>query len=126
MNLLNTLDFLKGINPLVKNAIDESIDCNNVTIPTVDESAIECSEFVSTNCIKTPQAYTYLGISNLETLTSVITKIINKFKTVNDKFKHTIDLTDLNIYADDTAAGTAGIVTGKPYIDTQGFLRIKQ
>jgi hypothetical protein len=102
-----------------------TVDCNGITIPTVDETALECNEFIKTNCIKTSESYPFFGIAALETLTSAFDKIVVRIKAVNEKFRNTIDLTNLPVFANDTAAGTGGLTANMPYRDTAGFLRVK-
>lgn len=102
-----------------------SYDCNGITIPTVDNTALECVEFVKTNCIKTSESYPFFGIAALETLTSALNKIVVRIKAVNEKFRNTIDLTNLPVFANDAAAAVGGLVTNMPYKDPAGFIRIK-
>lgn len=105
--------------------ITKSTNCKEITKPAVDETSVECSSLISTECVVTKNAYTFFGIAIGETLTSVISKIMLKMQVINQQFSKTIDLTTLPVYADETAAATAGLLTGKPYKDTNGFLRIK-
>lgn len=57
--------------------------CIDPTEPKVDNSSIECDSIVSTNCVVTAKGYPYLGIGYQETLTSVIEKIKEKFKSIS-------------------------------------------
>jgi hypothetical protein len=102
-----------------------STNCREITKPTVDETSVECTSLVSTDCVVTKSAYSFFGIAIGETITSVISKIMLKMQVINQQFTKTIDLTTLPVYADEAAATTAGLLTGKPYKDTNGFLRIK-
>lgn len=123
------IDVLKGFQPRFRNYDitpgEDGYDCNSITIPTVDSSSVECLEFVSTNCIKTSQSYNFFGIGTLETLTSALTKIMNKVKAINDKFKTVIDYSVLETFDGDVAAGVGGVEQGKPYVDDLGYVRIK-
>ncbi len=102
-----------------------STNCREITKPAVDNSSIECSSLMSSDCVVTKNAYTFFGISIGETITSAISKIMLKLQVINQQFTKTIDITSLPVYADDAAAATAGLLSGKPYLDTNGFLRIK-
>lgn len=102
-----------------------STNCREITKPAVDNSSIECSSLLSSECVVTKKAYTFFGISIGETLTSSLDKIMLKMKVINQQFSKTIDLTALPIYIDDADAATAGLLPGKPYLDTNGFLRVK-
>jgi hypothetical protein len=96
--------------------------CDEINKPTVDDTALDCNEIISTSCVSTVIAYNFFGIGVGATLTTVITKIMDKVKNLSNK---TIDLTALTTYANDTAAGVGGLIAGKPYVDTLGYLRIK-
>jgi hypothetical protein len=115
------IDVLNGFRPRFHNAVD----CNGVTIPTVDNSSTECEEFHMTNCLKTSTNYSFFSIAANETLTSAFTKISNKVKAILDKFRTVIDYSALVEYANDSAAGSAGLTTGMPYKDPNGFVRVK-
>ena len=58
-------------------------ECVDPTEPKVDNSSIECDSIISTNCVVTSKGYPYLGIGYQETLTSVIEKIKEKFKSIS-------------------------------------------
>jgi hypothetical protein len=58
-------------------------NCVNPNIPKVDNSSIECSQIISTNCVVTSKGYPYLGIGSGETVTSVLEKIKEKFKSLS-------------------------------------------
>lgn len=122
------IDILKGNRPRFLNFDLEgpSMDCNGVAIPTVDESALPCEGLIiSTDCITTTKAYNFFGIGIGEYLTNVFTKITNKIQAISNKVNLSIIPQDLTTYADDTAAGIGGLVAGKPYVDTLGYVRIK-
>lgn len=57
--------------------------CVDPNIPKVDNSSIECSQVISSNCVVTPKGFPYLGIGSGETITSVIEKIKEKFKSIS-------------------------------------------
>lgn len=57
-------------------------NCINPTEPKVDNTSIECDEIISTNCVVTAKGYPYLGVGYQETLTSVLEKIKEKFKSI--------------------------------------------
>jgi hypothetical protein len=122
------INVLKGFEPRFKNFEPEDPspkNCAGITIPTVDNSSVDCLEFHSTNCVKTAINYPYFSVAENETLTSVLTKIVNKVKTIADKFRTTIDYSKLVIYANDADAGAAGLGSGMPYKDANGFVRVK-
>lgn len=96
--------------------------CVQVNIPEVDNTPIECEDIISTNCVATIEDYPYFGTVEGDLLTVLLNSIRAKVKTIED---NGIDLTALATYADDTAAGVGGLVAGKPYADTLGYLRIK-
>lgn len=96
--------------------------CVQVVIPSVDETPIECTEIISTNCIRTVVDYEYFGAPSNTLLTTLLTSIRDKVQTIETT---TIKYTTLGIYADDTAAGVAGVPAGKPYKDTLGYIRYK-
>jgi hypothetical protein len=85
-------------------------DCDGITIPTVDNTALECTEFVKTNCIKTSKSYPFFGIANLETLTSALDKIMQKVKAINEKA---------------TKSGRGIAVFVQPIAPTQGDFNVK-
>lgn len=58
-------------------------NCVNPNIPKVDNSSVECSQIISTNCVVTAKGFPYLGIGSGETVTSVIEKIKEKFKSLS-------------------------------------------
>lgn len=58
-------------------------NCVNPNIPKVDNSSLECSQIISTNCVVTAKGFPYLGIGSGETVTSVIEKIKEKFKSLS-------------------------------------------
>lgn len=100
--------------------------CNGVTIPGVDETALPCNgETITTDCIQTSKAYNFFGIAIEEYLSSALTKIAIKVQAISNKVNLSIIPQDLTTYADDTAAGVGGVVAGKPYVDTLGYVRIK-
>lgn len=126
------INVIKGLEPRFRHSEgagngggSQNNSCPEVTIPTTDNSSLECIEFHATNCVKTSINYPYLAVSENETLTSVFTKIVNKMKTIADKFRTTIDYSKLQFYANDVAAGAAGLTSGMPYKDTNGFVRVK-
>jgi hypothetical protein len=75
------INVLNGFEPRFRHALD----CNDVTIPTVDNSHIECEELISTNCVVTAKSYNFFGIGVSETVTSAIDKIMTKMKAINEK-----------------------------------------
>ncbi len=97
-------------------------NCVQVNIPGVDNSQIECEDIISTNCIKPAVDYPYFGTTTDDLLTILLTNIRNKVKAVEDG---AINLATLQVYADDAAADTAGLLIGKPYKDTLGYIRYK-
>jgi hypothetical protein len=100
--------------------------CSGVTIPAVDETALPCDGLiVTTDCIQTTKAYNFFGIGVGDFLTAVFTKISTKVQAISNKVNLAIIPQDLTTYADDTAAGVGGLVAGKPYVDTLGYVRIK-
>ena len=64
-----------------RNTIDPN--CVNPNIPKVDNTSIECTQLISTDCVVTPKGFPYLGIGAGETVTSVIEKIKEKFKSIS-------------------------------------------
>lgn len=57
--------------------------CVDPNIPKVDNSSVECDQVISSNCVVTPKGFPYLGIGSGETITSVIEKIKEKFKSIS-------------------------------------------
>jgi len=53
------------------------------SIPSVDNTALECSELFLTNCVLTVEAYPFLGIVKGRTLTKALSKINQKFVSMN-------------------------------------------
>lgn len=122
------IDVLNGIRPRFLNFDLENgiVDCNGVVIPTVDETALPCNGLViSTDCVTTTKAYNFFGIGVGEYLTSVFTKITSKVQAVSNKVNLSIIPQELTTYANDAAAGVGGLIAGKPYVDTLGYVRIK-
>lgn len=126
------IDELKGFRPRFKRYGEDDVTpglngygCDGITIPTVETSTIACEEFILTDCIKTSKSYNFFGIGTLETLTSALTKIMNKVKAINDKFRTVVDYAALETFDGDVAAGEGGVAQGKPYVDTLGYVRIK-
>ena len=64
-----------------KRVIDPN--CIDPNIPKVDNSSVECDQIISTNCVVTSKGYPYLGIGSGETITTVIEKIKEKFKSIS-------------------------------------------
>lgn len=103
-----------------------AIDCQGITIPTVDESAVGCNgSEASTDCVITPVAFNFFQIGVGNTLTTILLKISNKVKAIYNSLADYVKYTDLPLYANDAAAATGGLASGKPYKDTLGYLRIK-
>ena len=64
-------------------------DCLDPTIPTVDNTALECKELVSTDCIIAKEADTYLRYGSGSTLTSIlglISRAIQKLTTAQNAY----------------------------------------
>lgn len=99
--------------------------CQDINKPTVDETPMQCEELISSDCVVTTEANGFLGVIIGNTLTAIITKISQKIQVVNTKYNNTINLTALQVFADDTAAGVGGIIVGKAYIRTTGELAIR-
>jgi hypothetical protein len=101
-------------------------NCQGITIPTVDESAVACNGVeASTDCVTTPIAFNFFQIGVGNTLTTALTKISDKVKAIYNSLTDYVKYTDLPLYANDAAAATGGLASGKPYKDTLGYLRIK-
>ena len=96
--------------------------CVQVVIPEVDETPIECENITTTNCIQSAVSYEFFNINEGDSITSLFTAIRDKVKTIDDNY---IKLSSLSVYADDAAAGVAGVPSGKPYKDTLGYIRFK-
>jgi hypothetical protein len=60
-------------------------DCQENNIPTVNEEALECTEFISADCVKTSKYQSYLKIGIGKSLTYVIDTIAKYIKKVNDR-----------------------------------------
>lgn len=50
--------------------------CTQVNIPQVDNTALECPQLLSTNCILKPTSISYLGLEENTDLTAVIDTIV--------------------------------------------------
>lgn len=57
--------------------------CVNPNIPKVDNVSLDCTELISTDCVVTSKGYPYMAIGKGETVTSVIEKIKEKFKSIS-------------------------------------------
>ena len=99
-------------------------DCYKGCDPETDEEGIECDgEFVSEECVVLKQN-TYFNIVVGDRLSSLITKIVLKFKTVFQTMETKIPK-DLPTYADDTEASADGLDIGEPYKTPDGFVKIR-
>ncbi len=96
--------------------------CVQVVIPTVDNTPLECNDIISSNCMKPAVDYPYFGTTTADLLTTLLTKIRDKVKGIEDG---TIILANLPVFIDDTAAGIGGLLPGKAYKDTVGYIRYK-
>jgi hypothetical protein len=59
--------------------------CEENNIPTVNEEALECTEFISADFVKTTKYQSYLKIGIGKSLTYVIDTIAKYIKKVNDR-----------------------------------------
>lgn len=50
-------------------------ECNDTSIPTVDETALECCELVGTNCVVTSEAIPCIRVGKGSTLTALFKKL---------------------------------------------------
>lgn len=50
-------------------------ECNDTSIPTVDETALECCELIGTNCVVTSEAVPCLRVGKGSTLTHLFSKL---------------------------------------------------
>lgn len=97
--------------------------CGQTVTPTVNETPNPCQGlYTPTSCVKASVANTYFSVITAEDLDEIITKIATKVQAIEN---NTVLLSTLVAYADDAAAGTGGVVTGKAYKDTLGYIRIK-
>ena len=114
--------------------------CNDIAktgcVPGLDNTPLECTELISTDCSVSSSAFNFFGIGIGDTLTLILQKISDKVKSISNSLSLLTGRVDvieasylkydaLPTYADDTAAGVGGLTTGAPYKDTLGYLRIK-
>lgn len=52
--------------------------CGQTNIPEVDNTQLECLEFISSNCVIYPEAILALGIQQDENLTNIISVLVKK------------------------------------------------
>lgn len=57
--------------------------CVDPNKPVVDNVSLACTELISTDCVVTSKGYPYMAIGKGETVTSVIEKIKEKFKSIS-------------------------------------------
>lgn len=93
--------------------------CGKDCDPEVDNTDIECDgDFVSEECIFLKQN-TYFNLSLGASLTSLIAKIVLKFKS--------IDIGKVNknspVFADDASAQAGGVLIGDTYVTPTGFFK---
>ena len=60
-------------------------DCEDNNIPTVNEEALECCEFISADCVKTSKYNSYFKIGVGKSLTYVIDTIAKYVKKLSDR-----------------------------------------
>ena len=106
-----------------------SRECNKCNDPELDENAIDCNgEFVRQGCVIL-EKNTYLEIQEGDRLTDLIAKIVTRFKAIVLSLGRKVDYYTLyeegNFYQNDIDAGNNGVALGKPYIDVNGFLRVR-
>lgn len=53
-------------------------------VPEIDNTPLECEELVSAECVVTVDSYNFFGIGIGETLSSVLTKIVTKVKSLSN------------------------------------------
>lgn len=61
--------------------------CQQIHVPTVDETEYECDEcgFTDFKCVKTKVAYEYLGLSEDANLDDVIAAIVSKLTELSNE-----------------------------------------
>lgn len=104
-------------------------DCMKGCDPQVDNSSIHCDgNFVGQECVIL-NANPYLEINAGEGLGALIKSISRRLKSIVQTLRNKIDYKYLYeedmIFVDDIEAGNAGVAVGSPYIDTNGFVRIR-
>lgn len=106
-----------------------SRDCNKCEEPILDGNAIDCDgKFIRQGCVILDKN-TYLEIQEGDRLTDLIEEIVRRFKALSLALGKRVDYYTLyeegNFYINDADAGANGIQLGKPYIDVNGFLRVR-
>lgn len=62
-----------------------SENCNDTNIPAVDDTALECCEIYSTNCIVTAEAVPCLAVGKGSTLTKLFRKLCTALTNLSNK-----------------------------------------
>lgn len=62
--------------------------CLDTSIPSVDESAVECCGATPSNCVIASEADSYLKFLKGATLTSILKVISDKFKSISKNFAY--------------------------------------
>lgn len=89
--------------------------CNEISKPTVDNTALACDELIGTNCLVTTDAYNFFGIGIGNTLTVALTKITAKVKAIYNS---------LVIAQTNIATNTADIAALIPNVIIEGSLTL--
>ena len=74
-----------------------STNCpQDASLPAVDNTALACSELILTDCLLTTEAYPFLGVNKGKTVTRVLSKINQRFVSMNATIAtNTTNITDL-------------------------------
>lgn len=59
--------------------------CNQTNIPKTDNTARECDEFISTNCIIHEEAIPYLSLDANANMTEIVTNLVKVLATMQRK-----------------------------------------
>lgn len=97
--------------------------------PETINDAIECDGvFTAQDCVYLKE-HPYLEITAGDKLGKLIDVITSRFKSIARSLNRKVDYytlyKDNNFYANDADASAGGVNLGEPYIDINGFLRVR-
>lgn len=105
-------------------------ECNKgCSEPKVNNDGIDCDgEFIGDNCVVMSEN-SYMQVTGGDRLSKFVITIANRFKAIVQALNKRIDYDTLysngNFYINDTDAASNGVQLGKPYIDVNGFVRVR-
>lgn len=97
-------------------------DCTRGCDPQTDDTAIECDgNFTAEECVIL-KAYPYLNISEGDSLSTLHQMLILKLKSLTNQIGSWNSLVTAD---NDSQAQTLGVLIGKPYVTSNGFVKIR-